>query len=63
MEKVGPQKSLQCPTCLRNVLIPVGGASTFPPNLYLGFEAEVAGYMSEFASSSGVSVYKNAMIL
>ena len=55
MEKVGPQKSLQCPTCLRNVPIPVGGASAFPQNLHLGFEAEVAGYMSKLASSSGVS--------
>ena len=55
MEKVGPQKSLQCPTCLRNVPIPVGGASAFPQNLHLGFEVEVAGHMSKFASSSGVS--------
>ena len=55
MEKVGPQKSLQCPTCLRNVPIPVGGASAFPQNLHLGFEVEVAEYMSKFASSSGVS--------
>ena len=55
MEKVGPQKSLQCPTCLRNVPIPVGGASDFPQNLHLGFEVEVAGYMSKFASRSGVS--------
>ena len=53
--KVGPQKSLQCPTCLRNVPIPVGGASAFPQNLRLGFEVEVAGYMSKLASSSGVS--------
>ena len=55
MEKVGPQKSLQCPTCLRNVPIPVGGASALTQNLHLGFEVEVAGYMSTFASSSGVS--------
>ena len=55
MEKVGPQKSLQCPICLRNVPIPVGGASAFPQNLHLGFEVEVAGYMSKLASSSGVS--------
>ena len=55
MEKVGPQKSLQCPTCLRNVPIPLGGASDYPENLHLGFEVEVAGYMSMFASSSGVS--------
>ena len=55
MEKVGPQKNLQCPTCLRNVPIPVGGASAFPQNLHLGFEVEVAGYMSKFDSSSGVS--------
>ena len=55
MEKVVPQKSLQCPTCLRNGPIPVGGASAFPQNLHLGFEVEVAGYMSKFASTSGVS--------
>ena len=55
MEKVGPQKSLQCLTCLKNVPIPVGGASDFPQNLHLGFEVEIAGYMSKFASSSGVS--------
>ena len=55
MEKIGPQKSLQCPTCLRNIPIPVGGDSAFPPNLHLGFEVEVAGYMSKLASSSGVS--------
>ena len=55
MKKAGPKKSLQCPTCLRNVPIPVGGASAFPQNLHLGFEVEVAGYMSKFASSSGVS--------
>ena len=55
MEQVGPQKSLQCPTCLRNVPIPVGGASAFPQNLHLGFEVEVARYMSKIANSSGVS--------
>ena len=55
MEKVGPQKSLQCPTCLRNVPILVGGASAYHQNLHLGFEVEDAGYMSKLASSSGVS--------
>ena len=55
MEKVGPQKILQCPTCLRNVPIPEGGANAFPQNLHLGFEVEVSGYMSKFASSFGVS--------
>ena len=55
MEKVGPQKSLQCPTCLRNVPIPVGAASDLTQNLHLAFEVEVAGYMSKVASSSGVS--------
>ena len=55
IERVEHQKSLQCPTCLRNVPIPVGGASAFPQNLHLGFEVEVAGYMSKFASSSGMS--------
>ena len=55
MENVGPQESLQCPTCLRNVPIPVGGAFAFPQNLHLVFEVEVAGYISKLASSSGVS--------
>ena len=52
MEKVGPQQSFQCPTCRRDVPIPVGGASVLPQNLHLGFEVKVAEYMSMFSSST-----------
>ena len=34
--------------------IPVGGASALPQNLHLGFEVEVAGYMSKIVSNSEV---------
>ena len=45
---------LKCPTCERNVSIPVGGASVLPRNLHLEFEAEVAGYTSKLVRSSEV---------
>eukprot|EP00731_Ephydatia_muelleri_P034583 Em0066g21a len=41
----------QCPTCEQNTIIPVGGASVLPQNLHLGFEVEVAGYMSKMVSN------------
>eukprot|EP00731_Ephydatia_muelleri_P008521 Em0004g859a len=44
----------QCPTCEQNTSIPVGGASVLPQNLHLGFEVEVAGYMSKIVSNSEV---------
>ena len=53
-EKVAPHQSLQCPICLRNAPIPVGGASALPKNLHLEFEVEVAECMSKFVSSSEV---------
>eukprot|EP00731_Ephydatia_muelleri_P008261 Em0004g599a len=34
--------------------IPVGGASVLPQNLHLGFEVEVAGYMSKMVNNSVV---------
>ena len=34
--------------------IPVGGASSLPQNLHLGFEVEVAGYMSKIVSGGDV---------
>ena len=44
----------QCPICEQNTSIPVGGASVLPQNLHLGFEVEVAGYMSKMVNSSEV---------
>ena len=44
----------QCPTCNQNTSIPVGGASVLPQNLHLGFEVEVAGYMSKVVNNSEV---------
>ncbi|KAL5496811.1 hypothetical protein EMCRGX_G013171 [Ephydatia muelleri] len=44
----------QCPICEQNTSIPVGGASVLPQNLHLGFEVEVAGYMSKMTSNSEV---------
>ena len=45
----------QCPICERNTSIPVGGASGLPRNLHLGFEVEVAGYMSKMVNNSDVA--------
>ena len=45
----------QCPICERNTSIPVGGASGLPQNLHLGFEVEVAGYMSKMVNNSDVA--------
>eukprot|EP00731_Ephydatia_muelleri_P008386 Em0004g724a len=42
----------QCPICEQNTSIPVGGASGLPQNLHLGFEVEVAGYMSKIVNNS-----------
>eukprot|EP00731_Ephydatia_muelleri_P008408 Em0004g746a len=41
----------QCPICEQNTSIPVGGASVLPQNLHLGFEVEVAGYMSKMVNT------------
>ena len=54
IEKSGSQQMFQCPICEQNTSIPVGGASVLPQNLYLGFEVEVAGYMSKMVSNSEV---------
>ena len=45
----------QCPICEQNTSIPVGGASGLPQNLHLGFEVEVAGYMSKMLNNSDVA--------
>ena len=54
IEKSGSQQMFQCPICEQNTSIPVGGASVLPQNLHLGFEVEVAGYMSKMTSNSEV---------
>ena len=55
IEKSGSQQMFQCPICGRNTSIPVGGASVLPQNLHLGFEVEVAGYMSKMVNNSNVA--------
>ncbi|KAL5496781.1 hypothetical protein EMCRGX_G013139 [Ephydatia muelleri] len=52
IEKSGSQQMFQCPICEQNTNIPVGGASVLPQNLHLGFEVEVAGYMSKMVNNS-----------
>ena len=54
MESQGSQQVFKCPTCERSVSIPVGGANGLPRNLHLGFEVEVAGYISKIVSNSEV---------
>ena len=54
IEKSGSQQMFQCPICEQNTSIPVGGASVLAQNLHLGFEVEVAGYMSKMTSNSEV---------
>eukprot|EP00731_Ephydatia_muelleri_P008882 Em0004g1220a len=41
---------MECPTCQRSIIIPEGGVNAIPQNLHLGFEVEVAGYMSKIGS-------------
>ena len=41
---------MECPTCQRSITIPEGGVNAIPQNLHLGFEVEVAGYMSRIGS-------------
>ena len=53
--KSGFQQMFQCPICERNTSIPVGGVSVLPQNLHLGFEVEVAGYMSKMVNNSDVA--------
>ena len=54
IEKSDSQQMFQCLICEQNTSIPVGGASVLPQNLHLGFEVEVAGYMSKMVNSSEV---------
>ena len=53
--KSGSQRMFLCPICERNSSIPVGGASVLTQNLHLGFEVEVAGYMSKMVNNSDVA--------
>ena len=46
----GAKQSMGCPTCQRTTTIPEGGVNNIPQNLHLGFEVEVAGYMSKIGS-------------
>ena len=41
---------MECPTCQRSITIPEGGVNAIPQNLHLGFEVEVAGYISKIGS-------------
>ena len=41
---------MECPTCQRSITIPEGGVNAIPQNLHLGFEVEVARYMSKIDS-------------
>ena len=43
-------QNMECPTCQRSITIPEGGINAIPQNLHLGFEVEVAGYMSKIGS-------------
>eukprot|EP00731_Ephydatia_muelleri_P037898 Em0593g3a len=52
--KVVPNKCSNVPSVNKNTNIPVGGASVLPQNLHLGFEVEVAGYMSKMVNNSEV---------
>ena len=54
IERSVSETMFKCPTCERNMIIPVGGASVLPQNLHLGFEVEVAGYMSKMINNSEV---------
>ena len=46
---------MECPTCQKNITIPEGGVNAIPQNLHLGFEVEVAGYMSKIGSDGEMS--------
>ena len=50
IERSGTKMKIECPTCQRCITIPEGGVNAIPQNLHLGFEVEVAGYMSKIGS-------------
>ncbi|KAL5497382.1 hypothetical protein EMCRGX_G013847 [Ephydatia muelleri] len=47
IERSGTKQNMQCPICQRSITIPEGGVNAIP---HLGFEVEVAGYMSKIGS-------------
>ena len=47
IERSGTKQNMECPTCQRSITIPEGGVNAIP---HLGFEVEVAGYMSKIGS-------------
>eukprot|EP00731_Ephydatia_muelleri_P001376 Em0001g1376a len=50
IERSGTKMKIECPTCQRCITIPEGGVNAIPQNLHLGFEVEMAGYMSKIGS-------------
>ena len=50
IERSGDKQKMECPTCQRSITIPECGVNAIPQNLHLGFEVEVAGYMSMIGS-------------
>ena len=50
IERSGTQQNMECPACQRRITTPEGGVNVIPQNLHLGFEVEVAGYMSKSGS-------------
>eukprot|EP00731_Ephydatia_muelleri_P009129 Em0004g1467a len=55
IERSGTKQNMECPTCQRSITIPEGGINSIPQNLHLGFEVEVAGYMSKIGSDDEMS--------
>ena len=47
IDRSGTKQRMECPTCQRSITIPEGGVIAIPQNLYLGFDVEVAGYISK----------------
>ena len=50
IERSGDKQKMECPTCQRSITIPEGGVNAITQNLHLGFEVEVAGYMSKIGN-------------
>ena len=50
IERSGDKQKMECHTCQRSITIPEGAVNAIPQNLHLGFEVEVAGYMSKIGS-------------
>ena len=50
IERSGDKQKMECPTCQRSITIPEGGVIAIPQNLHLGFDVDVAGYMSKIGS-------------